>query len=182
MTPASKDELREEIHAAFAGRPYPGDENLALRQPGCPGYEGDDVARFFRGKDWREITLESILNGSGLDRNAFMFFMTSEGFVYYLPAFLAMSLDVDGPFDFGEPLAFLLTPPPEGEKFGAWRDHFAGIVSFLTPEERQAVVHVLEYLASEYERRRYTTNQARMALDSYWAEAMQSATSEEQLS
>lgn len=163
------NQLRKEIRAAFAERRYPGDDEIGLSQPGCPDYEGEGVARFFRGKDWREITMDSILKERGLDRNAFLFFMTAQGFVYYLPAFLTLSLDVDGPFDLGEPLAFKLTPPG-ATGTGAWREHFTQIVSLLTPAERRAVVHVLEYLAAEYEKRRYTTNQAQVALSSHWAQ------------
>ncbi len=167
------DELQNEIRAAFAGRPYPGDDRLALGGPGSPGDDSEDVARFFRSKDWREITLNSILDGGELDPNAFLYFMSAEGFVYYLPAFLIESLDVDGRFDLGEPLAFRLTPPqgdPGDPGLAASRDLFSRILSALTPEEKRAVAHVLEHLAREYEKRSYNLNLAQAALDSYWAE------------
>lgn len=154
----------DEIRAAFAARPYPGDDRLALG-PGYPGdeeNEGDesaDVRRFFRGKDWREVTLDSILDGRGLQPNSFLFFLSTEGFVYYLPAFLLAALDVDERFDLGEPLAFRLMPERE--------DH-SRLAAALTAEEKRAVAHALEHLAREYEQRRYTTNQAQAALDSAW--------------
>ncbi|QRK10007.1 hypothetical protein JQX13_07870 [Archangium violaceum] len=162
------DALREEIHEAFAWRKYPGHDRLALHQPGCPGYEGETVARFLRGKDWRELTLQSIVDDPELDRNAFMSFMSAEGFVYFLPAFLDISLDVESPFVLGEALAFKLTPPGEGGS-EAWQEHFSRIVSSLTPGEKRAVIHVLEYLVNEYEKRGYGTHPAREALDGYWA-------------
>ncbi|HYO52212.1 DUF6714 family protein [Archangium sp.] len=162
------DQLRKEIHDAFAWRPYPGHDHLALGQPGCPGYEGEAVGRFFRGKDWREITLQSIVDEPALDRNAFMAFMTAEGLVYYLPAFLDISLDVESPFVLGEALAFNLTPPGEGAS-EAWRAHFSQMASSLTPSEKRAVIHVLEYLVNEYEKRGHSTHPAREALDGYWA-------------
>jgi|GEM_PF-2557962 hypothetical protein len=161
------EQLRKEVHDAFAGRPYPGDERLALQQPGFPGYEGDTVARFFRGRDWRTLTLEALLADEELDRNAFMFFMTPEGFTYFLPAFLTLALDVDGPFDLGEPLAFKLTAPAEDAP-DAWRDDHSRVVSSLSAPQQRAVMHVLEYLAGAYEQRRYIRNQAQMALESYW--------------
>lgn len=162
------EKIREEVRSAFDGRPYPGDDNLALSRPGCPGYEGDAVGRFFQGKDWREITLESIMEDRELDLNAFIFFLTAGGFVYYLPAFLSMSLDVDGPFDLGEALALKLTPPPP-HAGDAWREQFSQIVTSLTPSEKEAVIHTLEYLATEYEKRSYVTNLAQKALDGFWA-------------
>jgi hypothetical protein len=159
------DEIRAEIRAAFAARPYPGDDRLASG-PSYSGDEGDengDVERFFRGKDWREVTLDAILGGRALQPNSFLFFLSPEAFVYYLPAFLIASLDValdvDNRFDLGEPLAFKLMPERE--------DH-ARITAQLTPAEKRAVAHALEHLAREYEKRRYTTNQAQAALDSAW--------------
>ena len=169
------EELRQEVRAAFNWRPRPEDDRIALGGPGCPGDEREDVARFFQGKDWREITLDSIIEGRELDLNAFLYFMSVEGFMYYLPAFLMASLEVDDRFDLGEPLAFKLTPPPgdSGDPrdpgLEAWRDQYAQIVSALTPEESRALTHVLEYLAREYEKRNYTRNQAQEALDSHWA-------------
>lgn len=168
------EELRQEIRAAFDWRAHPGEDHIALGGPGCPGDEREDVARFFRDKDWREITLESIIEGRELDLNAFLYFMSSEGFVYYLPAFLMAALHIDERFDLGEPLAFKLTPPPENPEgqrdpgLEAWRDQYAQILSSLTPEEKRAVAHVLEYLAREYKKRNYTANRAQVALDSYW--------------
>jgi hypothetical protein len=161
------DSLRGEIREAFAWRPYPGDEHLALHQPGCPGYEGEAVGRFFRGRDWRDLTLQSILDEPELDRNAFMCFMRAEGFVYFLPAFLELSLDIESPITLGESLAFVLTPPGE-EASQAWEEQFARILSLLTQGEKQAVTHVLEYLVREYEKRGYGTYPIRAALDGYW--------------
>ena len=164
--------LREEIHAAFAWRSYPGDDHLALPGPGCPGDDREDVGRFFRAKDWREVTLAAITE-SDLDPNAFLFFMSAEAFVYYLPAFLTESLAVVDGFDLGEPLAFKLTPPqgnPQDPGLAAARTLFNQIVSALTPEEKQAVVRALKFLAREYDKRGDTMNRAQAALDSHWAE------------
>jgi hypothetical protein len=165
--------LRREIRTAFAGRTYPGDDRLAIPGPDCRGDDRDDVKRFFRGKDWREVRLDSLLDGSDLDPNAFLSFLSPEGFVYFLPAFLIESLHLaDDRFDLGEPLAFRLTPStgnPEDPGLQAARDLLDGILSALTPEEKRAVAHVLEYLAREYDQRSYTLNLAQAALDSYWA-------------
>jgi len=164
--------LRREIRAAFAWRPYPGDGRLALPGPGSPGDDGVEVARFFRGRDWRDVRLDALME-SELDPNAFLYFMDAEGFVYFLPAFLLASLDAGGGFDLGEPLAFRLTPPagdPGDPGVAATRDLFSRIVSSLTPEEKRAVAHVLEYLAREYEKRGDTANLAQGALHGYWAE------------
>lgn len=169
------EELEQEIRSAFDSRPHPGDDRVALGEPGCPGDEREDVAQFFDGKDWRQITLGSIIEGRQVQPSSFLFFMSAEGFVYYLPALLLASLESDERFDLGEPLAFKLTPPPSTSEatadagLEAWGKQFTQITSALTPQENRVVMRVLQYLAREYESRSYTTNQAQVALDSYWS-------------
>ena len=172
--------LRGEIAAAFDWRRPPAAAAGGDDAAPCPGDEGEEVARFFRGKDWREVTVESILEAGVLDANSFLFFMDAESFVYFLPAVLELSLPLDERFDASEALAFKLTPPPPaGAEPGleAWRRQFAEITSSLTPAETRAVAHALEYLAREFDRRGYTTNQARVALDTYWARRMEDLSS-----
>lgn len=167
------DNLREKIVATFIERPYPGDDHLALPGGGCGG-DRDDVTRFFRGKDWREIRTNSILSGD-LDPNAFLYFMSTDAFLYYLPAFLIESLDVDSVLDLGESLAFGLTPPlgdPGDPGFIAKEKYFYPIVSALTQDEKQVVADVLQYLVREFDKRNHKLSMAREALDTYWAEPL----------
>src|SRR5215203_3227293 len=119
---ATKSQEIQEIQDAFAQRPYPGDDNIALRRSDCPGYEGEEVWEIYRGKDWREI----LQAGRELDLSSSLSFLTFEGFVYYLPAFLTLALDVDGPFGLGESLVFKLWSFPEE------------VASRLAPKEKRA--------------------------------------------
>lgn len=164
------EQLRREIHDAFAWRPYPGDDNLGLRRPDCPWYEGEEVNGFLRGKDWRELTPESILNYPG-GPGDLMAFMSCEGFVYYLPAFLKLSLDFDRAVDVASSMLFMLTPPGAGTIYAESRtERFLERVSSLTPGEKRVIVQVIEFLLSEYDRLRFPpgTNDAQDALESYW--------------
>lgn len=161
-------ELRAALNSAFADRPYPGDEHLALRQPGCTGHDGEGVARFFRGKAWQEITAESIVADDELDPNAFLFFFAPRGFAYFLPGLLSLSLDLDAPYEPSEAVAFALTPPG-AEASAELHSLFEARVGELGPEQRRVVRRVLEYLAEEFDRRNYVTNPARTALDAHWA-------------
>jgi hypothetical protein len=151
----STSDLAQEIQDAFAGRPYPGDGEIALRRPSFPQYEGEEVWERFRGRDWREIL--RIGQARELDLSGSMAFLTLKGFVYYLPAFLTLALDVDGPFEVGESLVFKLWSFPEE------------VAALLAPAEKRAVVHVLEHLARVYDERNPVRNNARVALDHYWA-------------
>ena len=84
-------------------------------------------------------------------------FLTYEGFVYYLPVFLELSLDSEHRFDLDGTLASFLWSFPEE------------VASRLEPAEKRAVVHVLEFLAAAFDERGYVRNDARAALDHYWA-------------
>lgn len=153
MTVRTAEELRREVHDAFARRPYPGDDAIARRRPGCPGYEAEEVWQRYRGKDWPEMV------AAGRQRNLRddLGFLTFEGFAYYLPAFLELSLDADHRFDLDQSLVSFLWSFPEE------------VASLLGPREKRAVVHVLEFLADEFEKRGFIQNNARAALDHYWA-------------
>lgn len=151
------ENLQQEIDVAFAWRPYPGDDNLGLREPGPRGDKGKKVNMFLRGKDWRELTLESLLKHKD-GPHGLIPFMSSEGFAYYLPAFLKLSLDFDNAFDVASALVGELT------------FHAEGIAASLTPAEKRVVIHVLEFLASEYDGRHLPPdrNRAQAALEYYW--------------
>jgi hypothetical protein len=145
--------LRREVHDAFARRPYPGDDAIARRRPGCPGLEAEEVWQRYRGKDWREMVV------AGRQRNLRddLGFLTFEGFVYYLPGFLELALDAEHRFDLDESLVSFLWSFPEE------------VATLLAPREKRAVVDVLEFLADEFEKRGFVQNNARAALDHYWA-------------
>lgn len=148
--PYALEDLQSEIDAAFASRSYPGDDNITASQ--------DAVVRFFRGKNWREITMDRVAQVQDVDWSSFLLFMRLEAIEYFLPALLKLALDVSGPVDIGDSLLFYLG------KFGSF------LIPRLEPVEKQAVVHVMEYLSAEYERRGYTVNLAQRALDDFWAD------------
>jgi hypothetical protein len=145
-------DLRREVQEAFARRPYPGDEEVARRRPGG-GDEAEEVWQRYRGKDWREMV------AAGRQRNLRddLGLLTFDGFVYYLPAFLELSLDSERRFDLDGTLASFLWSFPEE------------VASRLEPSEKRAVVHVLEFLAAAFDERGYVRNDARAALEHYWA-------------
>ena len=132
------EELSREIEAAFAWRPRPGED-------------GND----FGGRHWREI----IPGARDVEVRDRMGTLRHERFVYYLPAFLTLALDVDSYFEVGDRLVFQLWSFPQE------------LSALLTPAERRAVVHVLQHLSDAYERRGYrgAENDAFVALDHYWA-------------
>lgn len=87
--------LRRRIEAAFAARPYPGDDALGINTPNCEWYEGEQLARFFKGRDWRLLSFDDLLHAEESPLGSIPSFMTVASFAYYLPAFLIMALEVD---------------------------------------------------------------------------------------
>lgn len=151
------EDLREEIEAAFSWRSYPGDDAIVNRRCGCIGWEAEEAWEVYRGMSWREA-----LQPGDLNHGQYLTWLTNQGFVYYLSAFLILSIErkVEFPPDF-ETVSRLWTWPEE-------------VSSLLTPSEKRAVVHALEYLAdAEEERswphRRNWPNDPRTALLHYWA-------------
>lgn len=185
------DNLRREIHEVFAWRPYPGDEDLGRSGPGW--HYGEEVAAVLRGKHWQTLVIDDILD-SEVAYDDFFASMTKNAFVYYLPAFLTMSLDIKSTyrtrkwsFEIVENVILYLTDPdytppipdalkddplfsePPSPAMQAW---FSYVTASLTHGEKIAVAHTLAFLSQEYERLGFSnsddTNSPKQALTSYW--------------
>jgi hypothetical protein len=152
VTAPTAEDLRREVRDAFSRRPYPGDDRITRRRPGGTD-EAEEVWRRYRGVEWPQVV------AAGRERNLRddLGSLTYEGFAYYLPAFLELSLDADRRFDLDETLVSYLWSFPED------------VSALLGPAEKRAVVGVLEFLAGEFDRRGYVQNNARAALEHYWA-------------
>lgn len=95
LTRPSPAALREQVARAFGPRAYPGDGALGINTPNCEWYEGEVVARFFKGRDWQGLTFADLFDAPDSPLGSIPAFMTADAFAYYLPAFLLMALDVD---------------------------------------------------------------------------------------
>jgi len=155
-------ELRSQIVTAFAHRPRPADDRIALADDRYPDYEGNRVAAFFRGQDWHDVSWPALQRYPG-DPTASLRFLQDEAFLYYLPAFLRMALE-EG--EIAEPVSFALADPgPEAPEDSR---RFHARMARLSADEKAAVVAVLRHLAHRYERAGEPANPARDALSSYW--------------
>ena len=158
----AENDLRGAVERAFADREYPGDDRIADSDPRYESYEGHAVAAFHRGKDWREITLRHLLDDYAGDPTACLAFMTPEGWRYYLPAYVLMTLDWEESDAVGDAVVGALTHPrarvesftrvandlglePEGV-LATHSERFEERMSGLSPGELEAVRAVLEHL------------------------------------
>jgi hypothetical protein len=96
MTPNSlKNNLIRQVHEAFDDvKPPALDSGVEISF--SYDTERQDLAAFLNGKDWKEITFETVSRSYHHQSSAIVFFLTEEGFHYYFPAFLLISLNIDG--------------------------------------------------------------------------------------
>lgn len=91
LSPDAADaRVADAIALAWANAEYPGDDHLAGRDSCCGEY--GYVAEFFRGRHWRDVTLESLKNYAG-PPDAYLSFMSGAALRYYLPAFMLIALE-----------------------------------------------------------------------------------------
>jgi hypothetical protein len=142
-----------QIGAAFAARARPDDEAIVDRGPRAQGTEPERAWQAFHGRTWQEM----VEVGRKQSLREEMGFLTQEGFLYYLPAFLVLAYDDDQPFDLDETLASYLWT--RGEQ----------VAERLAPLEKRAVVQTLEHLSRVFEHQGFVRNDAQTALEQYWA-------------
>jgi hypothetical protein len=131
------DKLRKHIEAAFAETNYPGDALLVYDNSGHH-LECNEVAAAFRGKHWKEISLEILRYHS-----AGIVFLTPEAYRFYLPAYLlAAVMHYNQADTIPDSVVFSLIPPADANDFQAYQRRIEG----FTPAQRQAIKYFLEYL------------------------------------
>src|SRR4051812_10652627 len=87
MTPVMTDELpvKQQIEEAFAGAPYPGDDQIAFDPK---AWDGPEINRDFRGLHWRDVP-RKLLRYRWDDLPLF----SPAGLLFYLPAYLVAAFD-----------------------------------------------------------------------------------------
>src|SRR2546428_8535138 len=76
-------DLKLRIEEAFGGMPYPGDEHIVY---GCC-WECEDIKSALKGLHWRDVSFEILDN-----LRAALPFLVPEGFRFYLPAYMIISI------------------------------------------------------------------------------------------
>jgi len=122
-----REKVALKITDAFSTTPYPGDNNIGDGDP----FDGDSVEEAFRGKHWREISLELLLV-----HHEKLPFLSPEGFRFYFPAYLIGVLyhfeDLDMYF-VPSRIITSLTPPSQ------FPNKFLEIAKQFTAQEKDAI-------------------------------------------
>jgi Uma2 family endonuclease len=126
---AIRQRVVKQIEEAFAGRPYPGDNNI-----GIYGYRIDYA---LQGKHWKEISLDTIFHERGE-----LHFIKSEAYRFYLPAFMiACVLHYDDVDTLPGNLIGHLSPRESDSSFD---DYFLRKNSEFNRAEQEAILAFLE--------------------------------------
>ncbi|HZI08286.1 MAG TPA: DUF6714 family protein [Archangium sp.] len=156
--PSSRSKaLRRQIEAAFADASPPGDDHIGYDPE---DWESVELARTFKGRHWRDLSPSELQYHSSS-------FLSSEGFRYYLPAYLLAALEEHG--NLMPHTVYGLTLPaessPEDLTLRAWQlERFEG----LSPTQKRAVRAFLEYARDEASHYFSQGQEPRLALTSYW--------------
>ena len=138
----SPRDVRTFILEGWSHAPYPGDDAIAYDQSG--GHlECAQVAEFFRGKRWKDVTLAALRSYRG-DASACLAFMSPEAFRYYLPAYMLIALDDYAEADvIADSALNMLTP---GELRESWNERAKG----FSQRQREAILSFLNYLDTHH--------------------------------
>ncbi len=131
MNESLRQQIAQLIRDAFSITPYPGDNQISGDDP----FDGLSVQEAFRGKHWRDVSLELLLN-----HHDKLPFMSDEAYRFYLPAYLLGILfhfeELDG-YSFPHQLFRTLAPP------GIGTDAFLRKVNIFAPQEMEAIYQFL---------------------------------------
>lgn len=140
----SADTIKAKIREAFEDAPYPGDESLVADQSDYDP-ESRVIANAFKGKDWRDVSLEMLRNHA----DALPLF-TPAAFRYYLPAYMIGC--VDSYYDLNVApgaVLFNLTPPKQRNE---WEWDFFWVRAQQFNEHEKGVIKSFLALMDLYER------------------------------
>jgi hypothetical protein len=157
MTTAKYDALRKQIESAFTDAHPPADDRIGYNPD---DWESAELSQAFKGRHWKDLSLAE-LQYHGIS------FTSSEGFRYYLPAYLMGALA-----DYGNLMphtVYGLTPTedtsPQGENLRKWLfERFDG----LSLAQKHAVRCFLEYARDEASTYFSQGQEPSLALARYW--------------
>ncbi|MFY0563591.1 DUF6714 family protein [Archangium lansingense] len=157
MLNSRREAIRQQLEAAFADAPYPGDDHIGYD---TEDWESAELVRAFKGKHWKELTPAELQYHSSS-------FLSSEGFRYYLPAYLLAALEDHGNL---MPHTVYGLTLPAGSSSGEQRLRAWQLERFeqLSPAQKHAVRAFLEYARGEASHYFSQGQEPRLALTRYW--------------
>ena len=154
-----REELIRKIEEAFSDSQYPGDDRLVYDNSGRH-FECAEIAKDFRGKDWREIPLETLRYHSDS-----LFFFTPKAYHFYLPAYLMASILSYREADIiSSNVVYSLT---YHEEKGTKMDRFIERTNCFSSTQQLAIRSFLEFLFAQHSSD-FPLGELNIALDKFW--------------
>lgn len=155
--------LKRAIIKAFSDAIYPGDDGIV--DDSGRHLEKEQIKRFFKGKQWADISLHNLRNEYEGDESACLFFILGKTVQYYLPAYMLISLDQYDDADMiVDSVINVLTPiSPSGEEL----EQFAMWAGSFSSEQRNVISRYLHYM-KEYHADDFFEDEPDIALERFW--------------
>lgn len=131
------------VNESFAEIPYPGDDRIVYDSTGLH-LECREILEKFRGKHWKSVPYEDYEF-----EYAAPFFMTAEGFQFYVPGFMLAAVVAFPDEMVSGVLADCLAPPPYGATSVAELERFFSRCGHFSSAQMQAVTLFLRFLMQE---------------------------------
>ena len=137
-------ELVAAIRDAFPHSPVPTRNDIWPKSRGRH-LEADQVADFFAGKKWTEISLLSLQNEYIGDGSACLCFMNPKAFRYYFPAYMLIAIqDYDNADVIADSAVNALIPTPDLRSW--WEERTSG----LNAAQRSVITTFLHFMQEQH--------------------------------
>ncbi|MCF2145864.1 hypothetical protein IQ276_005190 [Desmonostoc muscorum LEGE 12446] len=136
------EKLILDIEKAFSNVEYPGDDEIVYDNTGYH-LECNEIKEVLKGKDWRSLSLDMLrYHAEGL------FFLTPEGYRFYLPAYLLASIRSYREADMiPTTIVHSLNAPQEQDSEMA---PFSSRISNFNQDQKTVIKRFLEFLRTKY--------------------------------
>jgi len=157
--------LKAMIQCEFNATPYPGDNNIVPEDSYNNVLESRQIADYFRGRKWQDITLADLREGYIGDPSACLTFMTPSAFRFYLPAYLFICIESFSEADMiYDTTIRRLIIPNNSEDLLAFHERFVP----FTIKQKQIVAKFLRQMDLLHDGDR-VGHDAKRALDGFWS-------------
>ena len=144
----NKNKITLLIKEAFSNIAYPGDNNICYKNNYGRDYEGNQMAMFFRGKTWEQITLKSLRDEYNNDGSACLSFMSPEAYRYYLPAYMIIAINEYEDADvIGDSAIHALSFPQDNELIKFWIQRNSN----FSDKQEEAITKFLQFMHENHE-------------------------------
>lgn len=139
----SENELYLKIDRAFSSSVYPFNDAICTVSQEI-NLEANAITNFFKGKHWKDVTLDKLQKEYSGDASACLFFMTPEACRYYISSYMVIALfDYDKADVIADSALACFSPPPKSlDDYQMWKENML----LYTQKQRKVIVLFIDYM------------------------------------